>query len=74
MKDIAEALNVSIITVSKVLNNDLSISESTRQRVLDCGHPLDYLSNLAAKGLVTGQSRMLGLIVPDLFHGFSSEV
>jgi LacI family transcriptional regulator len=74
LKDIAEALNVSIVTVSKVLNNDLSISKSTRQRVLDCARRLNYRTNLTAKGLVTGQSKMLGLIVPDLFHGFFSEV
>jgi LacI family transcriptional regulator len=74
MKDIAKALNVSIVTVSKVLNNDLSISEATRQRVLECARKLDYRTNLAAKGLVTGQSKMIGLIVPDLFHGFFAEV
>src|ERR1700678_3921608 len=74
MKDIAEALNVSIVTVSKVLNNDLSISEATRQRVLECARKLDYRTNLAAKGLVTGQSKIIGLIVPDLFHGFFAEV
>jgi len=74
MKDIAEALNVSIVTVSKVLNNDLSISEATRQRVLECARKLDYRTNLAAKGLVTGQSKMIGLIVPDLFHGFFAGV
>ncbi len=74
MKDIAKALNVSIVTVSKVLNNDPSISEATRQRVLECARKLDYRTNLAAKGLVTGQSKMIGLIVPDLFHGFFAEV
>jgi LacI family transcriptional regulator len=74
MKDIAEALNVSIVTVSKVLNGDRSISEATRQRVLECARKLDYRTNLAAKGLVTGQSKMIGLIVPDLFHGFFGEV
>jgi LacI family transcriptional regulator len=74
MKDIAEALNLSIVTVSKVLNGDNTISEPTRQRVLACAKKLDYRTNLAAKGLVTGQSKMVGLIVPDLFHGFFSEV
>lgn len=75
MKDIARALNVSIVTVSKVLNkNDANISEATRQRVWECARKLDYRTNLAAKGLVTGQSRMIGLIVPELFHGFFGEV
>lgn len=70
MKDIAQALHVSIVTVSKVLNNDSSISEVTRKRILDCARQLGYRTNLAAKGLVTGQSKMVGLIVPDLVHGF----
>lgn len=75
MKDIARALNTSIVTVSKVLNkNDANISEATRKRVLECARKLDYRPNLAAKSLVTGQSKMIGLIVPELFHGFFGEV
>jgi len=75
MKDIAEALGLSIVTVSKVLNkNDKKISEPTRQRVLECARKLDYRTNLAAKELATGQSKMVGLIVPDLLHGFFAEI
>jgi LacI family transcriptional regulator len=74
MKDIAQALKVSIVTVSKVLNNDPSISEATRLRVLACARQLGYRTNLAAKSLVTGRSKTIGLIVPDLFHGFFSEI
>lgn len=74
LKDIAQTLNVSIVTVSKVLNGDMSISESTRAKVVACAHQLGYRTNLTAKSLVTGKSRMIGLIVPDLFHGFFSEI
>lgn len=74
MKDIAETLNVSIVTVSKVLNNDSSISEATRLRVLTCARQLGYRTNLTAKGLVTGRSKTIGFVVPDLFHGFFSEI
>jgi LacI family transcriptional regulator len=75
MKDIAKALKLSIVTVSKVLNKkDSRISEATRQRVLECARRLDYRTNLAAKSLVTGESKMIGLIVPELFHGFFGEV
>jgi LacI family transcriptional regulator len=71
MKDIAKVLKLSIVTVSKVLNKkDANISEATRQRVLECARRMDYRTNLAAKSLVTGQSNMIGLIVPELFHGF----
>ena len=75
MKDIAKGLKLSIVTVSKVLNKkDSRISEATRQRVLECARRLDYRTNLAAKSLVTGESKMIGLIVPELFHGFFGEV
>jgi LacI family transcriptional regulator len=75
MKDIAKLLNLSIVTVSKVLNkNDSNISEATRKRVLECARQLEYRPNLAAKSLVTGRSKMLGLVVPELFHGFFGEV
>lgn len=74
MKDIAKALNVSVVTVSKVLNNHSSISEATRQRVLGYAKLHGYRTNLAAKGLVTGRSMMVGFIVPDLVHGFFSEI
>ena len=75
MKDIAEALGLSIVTVSKVLNkNDKKISEPTRQRVLECARKLDYRTNLAAKELAPGQSKMVGLIVPDLLHGFFAAI
>lgn len=75
MKDIATALDLSVVTVSKVINGkDPHISEATRKRVLECVRSLDYRPNLAAKSLVTGRSRMIGLIVPELFHGFFGEV
>jgi len=75
MKDIAQELGLSIVTVSKVLNkNDARISESTRKRVLQVARRLNYRPNLAAKSLVTGQSKMVGLIVPELFHGFFGAV
>src|ERR1700691_5050804 len=75
MKDIAIELGLSIVTVSKVLNkNDANISEATRKRVIECAREMDYRPNLAAKSLVTGKSKMIGLIVPELFHGFFGEV
>jgi LacI family transcriptional regulator len=57
MKDIAQLLNVSIVTVSKVLNGDKTISERTRKKVLDCADQVGYKTNLATKSLVSGSSR-----------------
>jgi LacI family transcriptional regulator len=74
MKDIAEDLNVSVVTVSKVLRNHSDISESTRERVLQRMKELNYRPNLAARTLVTGRTFMIGLVVPDLVHPFFAEI
>src|ERR1700746_1173191 len=74
MKDIAEDLGVSAITVSKVLRNHPDISEETRQRVLKRVSELDYRPNELARGLATGRSYLVGLIVPGLMHSFFAEI
>ena len=74
LKDIARELNVSVITVSKALRGNTDISEATRQRVLACMKELDYQPNMIARGLATGQSSIVGLIVPDLLNPFFAEL
>ena len=74
MKDIARDLGVSVVTVSKVLRNHEDISEATRKRVLDRVRELHYTPNLAARGLVTGKTYLVGLVVPDLLHPFFAQV
>jgi LacI family transcriptional regulator len=74
MKDIAAELNVSVVTVSKVLRNHSDISAATRERVLQRMKELDYRPNLAARTLVTGRTFMIGLVVPDLVHPFFAEI
>jgi LacI family transcriptional regulator len=74
MKDIADDLGVSVVTVSKVLRNHSDISPETRQRVLRRIKELNYQPNLAARALVTGRSHLIGLVVPDLVHQFFAQV
>lgn len=74
MKEIAKELGVSVVTVSKVLRNHEDISEATRKRVLDLVRELNYTPNLAARGLVTGKTYLVGLVVPDLLHPFFAQV
>ena len=74
MKDIARDLDVSVITVSKALRNHADISSQTKARVLKRAQELNYRPNLAARALVTGRTKMMGLIVPDLVHSFFAEV
>src|SRR3974390_1413259 len=74
LKDIAQDLGVSVVTVSKVLHNHADIGEETRQRVLKRVRELNYQPSYAARALVTGRTYTVALVVPDLVHPFFSEV
>jgi LacI family transcriptional regulator len=74
MKDIAEALGVSIVTVSKALRHHPDIAVETRQRILERVKALNYRPNVMARSLVTGHSELIGLVVPDLVHPFFGEI
>jgi LacI family transcriptional regulator len=74
MKDIAKELGVSLVTVSKVIRNKPDVGESTRRRVLQRVNELNYRPNMIARGLASGQSYTVGLIVPDLVHTFFAEL
>ncbi|HYP09137.1 MAG TPA: LacI family DNA-binding transcriptional regulator [Bryobacteraceae bacterium] len=74
LKDIAEELNVSVVTVSKVLRNEGDISEETRRRVLKRAKELNYQPNWVARGLVMRKTFLIGLVLPDLMHSFFAEV
>src|SRR5271165_585939 len=74
LKDIAQDLGLSVVTVSKVLRNHPDISEATRKRVLRRMKEVDYRPNPAARALVTGRSYIIGLVVPDLVHPFFGQV
>ncbi|HYP14611.1 MAG TPA: LacI family DNA-binding transcriptional regulator [Bryobacteraceae bacterium] len=74
MKDIANDLGLSVVTISKVLRNHADISEETRERVLKRMKELNYRPNLAARALVTGRTHTIGLLVPDLVYPFFGEL
>ncbi|MBI5839416.1 MAG: LacI family DNA-binding transcriptional regulator [Chloroflexi bacterium] len=63
--DVARQAGVSRTTVSFVLNNvpDVTISDSTRKRVLEAARSLNYHPNAAGRKLVSGKSRTLGLVL-----------
>ena len=74
MKQIADDLGVSVVTVSKALRKHADISPRTRARVMERVSQLGYRPNLTARSLVTGRSSLVGLLVPDLIHPFFAEV
>jgi LacI family transcriptional regulator len=74
LKDIANDLGLSVVTISKVLRDHPDIATETRRRVLKRMRELNYQPNLAARSLVTGRTWTLGLVVPDLLHPFFAEI
>jgi len=74
LKDIAEELNVSVMTVSKVVRGQTDVSEATRKRVLERVRALNYQPNWIARSLAARQTFIIGLVVPDLMHSFFAEV
>lgn len=74
MKDIAQDLGVSLMTVSKALRNHRDVSEETRRRVVERARELKYQPNLIARGLVSRRTYLVGLIVPDMMHSFFAEI
>ena len=74
LKRISEALGVSITTVSKVLNNYGDVSDSTRQRVLDYVKKTGFTPNSIAASLRTKESKIVGLILPNVNHYFFNSI
>jgi LacI family transcriptional regulator len=70
LKDIAEHLNISVSTVSRVLNNKDRVDDDTRQRVLKALEELHYQPNEIARSLRSRTSRTIGVIVPDISNEF----
>ncbi|WP_042198757.1 LacI family DNA-binding transcriptional regulator [Paenibacillus camerounensis] len=65
MKDIARLANVSVATVSYVLNNvkNQTIPDPTRQSILSIAKELNYVPNLAARSLVVQRTGMVGILI-----------
>lgn len=73
LKDIAQEAGVSTTTVSFVLNGkarEKRISEQVNRRVLELVERLNYKPNQLARGLRTGKTKTLGLIVEDISNHF----
>ena len=74
IKDVAKAASVSIATVSRVFNNAEVVEEATRVRVQEASQRLNYIPNAVGRSLSTRRTDAIGLLLPDLFGEFFSEV
>ncbi|MDF2685009.1 MAG: LacI family transcriptional regulator [Clostridia bacterium] len=74
IKDIAKKVNVSISTVSRVINNKSYVKDEVRDKVLAAAEELNYTQNQLARGLKNKESKTIGLIIPDISDEFFTEV
>lgn len=74
IKDVAREAGVSIATVSRVFNNVGPVDEQTRRHVRQIARQLKYVPNAAGRSLSTRRTDAIGLLLPDLFGEFFSEV
>jgi LacI family transcriptional regulator len=74
IKDVAREAGVSIATVSRVFNNVGPVDVETGRRVRVVARRLKYVPNALGRGLSTKRTDAIGLLLPDLFGEFFSEV
>lgn len=74
IKDVAQKARVSTATVSRVFNNIGPVEEETRRRVLETAKELRYTPNAVGRSLSTKRTDAIGLLLPDIYGEFFSEV
>ncbi|MBI5837862.1 MAG: LacI family DNA-binding transcriptional regulator [Candidatus Eisenbacteria bacterium] len=74
IRDVAREAGVSIATVSRVYNKTALVSEETAQHVRAVASRMDYWPNGAARSLITNRTHAIGVLLPDLYGEFFSEV
>lgn len=74
IRDVAREADVSVASVSRVLNGVGRVGEATRARILETAERLRYVPHAAARSLITRRTATIGMVLPD-FHGeFYSEM
>jgi LacI family transcriptional regulator len=74
IKDVAREAGVAVGTVSRAFNDSGPIREETRRRILTAAETLRYVPNSAARSLITRRTMTIGVLLPDLYGEFFSEV
>jgi LacI family transcriptional regulator len=74
IKDVARAANVSVATVSRALNGHDNVAEAVRLRVIQVASELRYSPHAAARSLSSRRTHTIGVVLPDLYGEFFSEL
>ena len=72
--DVAREANVSMATVSRVVNGNPNVKPATRKKVLEVIDRLDYRPNAVARGLASKKTTTVGVIIPDVSNMFFSSL
>ncbi len=73
IQDVARAAGVSAMTVSRVVNGEKNVRESTREAVLDAVQRLNYSPNTAARSLAAGEATHIGLLYSNPSAAYLSQ-
>lgn len=74
IKDVARRANVSVATVSRALNGHENVADAVRSRVLAVAKELRYSPHHAARSLSSRRTGTIGVVLPDLYGEFFSEL
>ncbi|RKP57413.1 LacI family transcriptional regulator [Cohnella endophytica] len=74
IKDVAKLANVSISTVSRVMNAPETVVETKKLRVLDAIERLKYKPNALARGLIYKKTNTLGVVIPDIRNPYYADI
>jgi len=74
LKDVAEKLNISVSTVSRVVNNKSYVNPKTREKVLKALEQMNYTPNQVARSLKNKSTNTIGIVVPDISEDFFAYV
>ncbi|WP_239619100.1 LacI family DNA-binding transcriptional regulator [Cohnella mopanensis] len=74
IKDVAKLANVSISTVSRVMNAPDTVVKSKKTRVLDAIEELKYKPNALARGLIYKKTHTLGVVIPDIRNAYYADI
>lgn len=72
--DVAREANVSMATVSRVVNGNPNVKPVTRKKVLEVIERLGYRPNAVARGLASKKTTTVGVIIPDISSIFYAEL